>query len=189
MGLDSLYPSDSLIFQAFSFRQTVKSLGQRASPWGRPFLNLMISETSLPFLVVTTILVLQLLDRFLEMGKGSDRSPFSLILPRWSLWSWITMLRNFPGQPRRSRICHRPFHLTVSKAFFRSINVAYIPLFCSWHFSWSWRRMNTMSVVLLLALKPHWLSGRCSLAMDGTSLLSSILARTLPVKNQRVVPW
>ena len=65
MGLDSLYPSDALIFQAIGFRKTVKSLGQRASPWGRPFLNLMISEASLPFLVVTTILVLQLLDRFL----------------------------------------------------------------------------------------------------------------------------
>ena len=34
MGLDSLYPSDSLIFQAIRFRQTVKSLGQRASPFG-----------------------------------------------------------------------------------------------------------------------------------------------------------
>ena len=65
MGLDSLYPSDALIFHAIGFRQTVKSLGQRASPWGTPFLNLMISEISLPFLVVTTILVLQLLDRYL----------------------------------------------------------------------------------------------------------------------------
>ena len=39
MGLDSLYPSDALLFKAIRLRQIVKNLGQRASPWGRHFLN------------------------------------------------------------------------------------------------------------------------------------------------------
>ena len=37
-----------------------------------------------------------------------------------------------------------------------------------------------MSVVPLLALKPHWTSGRFSLAMAGMSLLSRTRASTLP---------
>ena len=32
-------------------------------------------------------------------------------------------------------------------------------MFCSLHFSWSCLWMNTMSVVLLLVLNPHWVSG------------------------------
>ena len=64
IGLDSLYLSDALTFQSIGFRQTVKSLGHRASPCGKPFLNRIVSETYLPFLVVVTIPVLQLLDKF-----------------------------------------------------------------------------------------------------------------------------
>ena len=45
-----------------------------------------------------------------------------------------------------------------------------------------------MSVVLLVALKPHLLSGRCSSAIDGTSLLSKSLARTLPSMEGKVIP-
>ena len=63
-GLDSLYPSDAFIFQAIGFRQTVKSLEHGASPCGRPFLNHIVSQTSLPFVVVVTNLGLQLLDKF-----------------------------------------------------------------------------------------------------------------------------
>ena len=43
-----------------------------------------------------------------------------------------------------------------------------------------------MSVLPLLALKPHWLSGRFSLAMAGTSLFIGILASTLPAMESRV---
>ena len=42
------------------------------------------------------------------MGKDQEKSLFNLTWPRWSLWSWITMLRNFGGQPRCSMIIHSP---------------------------------------------------------------------------------
>ena len=50
------------------------------------------------------------------------------------------------------------------------------------------QRTNTMSVVLLLALKLHWLSGRCSSMMVSTSLFSRILARIFFVMESRVIP-
>ena len=71
----------------------------------------------------------------LETGKGSDRSPLSLTWPRWFSCSWITICRNFGGQPSRSRMSHSPVLLTVSNAFVRSTKVAYSPMFCSRHFS------------------------------------------------------
>ncbi|XP_069781132.1 rRNA N6-adenosine-methyltransferase ZCCHC4 isoform X3 [Narcine bancroftii] len=40
-------------------------------------------------------------------------------------FSWITMLRNFGGHPRRSSICQSPFLLTVSKALVRSTKSAF----------------------------------------------------------------
>ena len=45
-----------------------------------------------------------------------------------------------------------------------------------------------MSVVPLLALKPHWLSGRFSSSMVGTSLLSRTRASTLQAMECRVIP-
>ena len=45
-----------------------------------------------------------------------------------------------------------------------------------------------MSVVPLFDLKPHWLSGRFSAAMVGTSLLNGILVRTFLAMNKRVIP-
>ena len=45
-----------------------------------------------------------------------------------------------------------------------------------------------MSVVPLFALKPHWLLGRFSSAMVGTSLLSRILARTFLAMSKRAIP-
>ena len=116
----------------------------------------------------------------LVIGNGSDTSLFSLIWPCWSSCSWMTMLRNFCGQPSRFMISHSPFLLTVSNALVRSTKVMYSPLFCSLHFSCSCLRLNTISVVLLFALKPHWLSGIWSAAMDETSLFSNTLARILP---------
>ena len=46
-----------------------------------------------------------------------------------------------------------------------------------------------MTFVLLLALKPHWLSGRFYSAMVGTSLLSRTLASTLPAMESKVISW
>ena len=65
IGLDNLYPSEALIFQATGFKQIVKSLGQSASPCGSPFLNIIGSDTSHPCRVLATILVFQLLHNLL----------------------------------------------------------------------------------------------------------------------------
>ena len=89
MGLDSLYPSDALIFRSIGFRQIVKSFAQRASPWGRSFLNLMISDSSLPFLVLTTILVLQLLDRFLMVLYSQVGNLWIIIISCSQPWSIV----------------------------------------------------------------------------------------------------
>ena len=94
------------------------------------------------------------------------------------------MVRNFGGRPGRSKICYRAFLLTVSNALVRSTNVTCSPLFCSQHFSWSCLRTNTISVVLLLALKPHYISGRWLSAIPGTSLFRSTLARILPAMER-----
>ena len=61
IGLDSLYPSKALIFQVKGFKQIVNSLGQSASPCGKPFLNTIGSEPSCPCNVLAKILVFQLL--------------------------------------------------------------------------------------------------------------------------------
>ena len=45
----------------------------------------------------------------LTVGKDPERSLFNLTWLHWSLYSWITMLRNFSGQPRHSMITHSPF--------------------------------------------------------------------------------
>ena len=82
-----------------------------------------------------------------DNGEGSKEVA---VQPTWSFWSlccWITMLRNFGGQPRHSMIIHNPFLLTMSNALIRSTNATYSPLFCSLHFFWSCLRTNTMSVV------------------------------------------
>ena len=60
IGLDSLYPSEGLIFQATGFKQIINSLGESASPCGKPFLNTIGSETSCPCNVLATILLFQL---------------------------------------------------------------------------------------------------------------------------------
>ena len=44
-----------------------------------------------------------------------------------------------------------------------------------------------MSIVPLLALKPHWLSERFSLVMIGTNLLSRTLVSTLAAMESRVI--
>ena len=124
----------------------------------------------------------------LMIGKDPEKSLFNLTWPHWSLCSWITMLRTSVGQPRHSIIIHSPFLLTVSNALVRSTNTTYCPLFCSLNFSWSCLKMNTMSAVPLLALNPHWVSGRWFSAMVGTNLFRSIRARIFPAMASRVIP-
>ena len=118
----------------------------------------------------------------LAIGKGSERLLFNLTRPRWSSCSWMTILRNFGGQSRRSMISQ------VSNALVRSTNVTYSPLFCSRHFSWSCLRTKTMSVVPRFALKPHWVSGRWSSAMIDTSPFMSTREKIFPAMESRMIP-
>ena len=124
----------------------------------------------------------------LMMGKDSERLLFNLTWPHWSLRSWISMRRNFAGQPRRSKIIHSPFPLTVSNGLVRSTNSTDIPLFCSLRFSWSFLKTTTLFVVLLLALNSHWVSVRWSSAMVDTNLFRSTRARIFPAMESRVIP-
>ena len=123
----------------------------------------------------------------LMMGKDPERLLFNLIWPHWSLCSWITMVGNFGGQLRHTMILLTPFLLPVSNALVRSINAIYSPLFCSLHFSWSYLRMNTMSVVPLLALNPHWVSSRWSSVMVGTNLFKNTWARIFSKMESSVI--
>ena len=123
----------------------------------------------------------------LMMGKDPERSLFNLTWLCWSLCSWITMLRNFGKQPRHSMIINSPF-LLCQMLWSGFTNTAYSPLFYSQHFSWSCLRMNTISVVLLLVLNSHWVSGRWSSAMVGTNLFRSTWARIFSAMENRLIP-
>ena len=76
---------------------------------------------------------------------------------------------------------HQQSLSAVSNALVRSTKSTYSPLFCSWHFSWSCLRTNTMTIVPLLALNAYWVSGRWSSVMVGTNLFRSTQARIFPV--------
>ena len=119
----------------------------------------------------------------LTKGKDPERLLFNLTWPRWSLCSWITILRNFWGSQGALWSFTIPFC-----SLFRSTNATYSPLFCSLHFSWSCLRMNTMSMVPILALNPHWVSGRWSSAMVIINLFRSTQARIFPMMDSRVIP-
>ncbi len=96
-----------------------------------------------------------------EQCGGKNTALFHTICNREGLWAglhgagwswWGTLVGNlaFP------EFFQSPCPLTVSNAFVRSMKVTYSALFCSRHFSWICLRINTMSVVTRLALKPHY---------------------------------
>ena len=91
------------------------------------------------------------------------------------------------GQPRHSMFIYSKFLIIESNALVSSTNTTYKPLFCSLHFSWSCLRMNTMAVVPLLALNPHWVSCRWSSTMVGTNLFRSTQARIFPAVESKVI--
>ena len=124
----------------------------------------------------------------LMMGKDPERSLFNLSWPCWSLWSWITMMRNFRENPRHSVIILGLFIFTESNALVRSTNAIYNPLFYSLNFSWRCLRTNSTSVVPLLALKPRWAFGTWSLAMVDTNIFRSTRAMIFPAMESRVIP-
>ena len=87
MGLDSLWPSLALIFHAVGFKQTVNSLGLRASPWGRPLRNLIGSDVSHPYFVVATTLVFQLLLNFFTVLDNQTGNLCRIIISSNQPWS------------------------------------------------------------------------------------------------------
>ena len=95
----------------------------------------------------------------LRMSKGLEELPLNCTVPFMSVWKDSIMLCNFGGQPIFGRIWKRSSLLTRSNAFVRSMKAIYRGICCSLHFSWSWRREKTMSIVDLPARKPHCDSG------------------------------
>ena len=98
----------------------------------------------------------------LEMMKGSDASTSESTSPVMSSWNWrINLVRH----PSLDRITQRASLLTVSKAFVGSMKTPTRSIFCSMHFSCTWRTEKIMSVVLRFGRNPHWASGRFSSQM------------------------
>ena len=124
----------------------------------------------------------------LEMLKGSDASPSESTCPVMPLWNWRTRFTNLVGQPNLDRITQRASLLTVSKAFVRSMNMAKRSIFCSMHFSCSWRTEKIMSVVLRFERNPHWAHGRFSSEMLVMSRLGVTRAKIFPAMDRREMP-
>ena len=125
IGFDNLYPSVALRFQAIGFRHKVKSHGQNELSCCNPLWKIIISDVSIPYLVLTTILVFHLLlnCRITTPNKRVNR------------WSSNTS----------------PNHLwsTASKAFLKSTQAILgfrFPLWLSWHTIRSIRRLSTVQL-------------------------------------------
>ena len=97
MGFDGFYPLEAFNFHDTGLRHNVKSLGHRASPCGSPLLKWMMSDVSIPCLVLTVIFVFQL----------------------WH--SLFIVLHNQDGNLCRNIISSNHSWLTLSKAFLTSI--------------------------------------------------------------------
>ena len=95
----------------------------------------------------------------LRMPKGLEELPLNCTFPFMFVWKDSIILCNFGGQPIFGRIWKRLSLLTRLKAFVRSMKATYKGICCSLHFSWSWRREKTVSIVDLPAQKPHCDSG------------------------------
>ena len=86
--LDSLQPSLALIFHGMGFKQTVKSLGQRETGWGKLLRNLIGSDVSRPYFVVATTLVFQLLLNFSTVLSNQTGNLCRIIIsPHNQSWS------------------------------------------------------------------------------------------------------
>ena len=109
-------------------------------------------------------------------------------LPTLTLAIFQIIIVNFSGQPYFLSGCHSPVLSTVSNALLKSTNTMYSGRSCSMHFSYSCRRQNIISTVLLLRLKPHCVSGTISGVMWVDSLLRRILAKILPAMERREIP-
>jgi len=78
---------------------------------------------------------------------------------------------------------------TLPTCHIRSMKIKYKSLYCSRHFSCSWRAENITSVVPRPVQNPHWLSG--SIPSSSTccvSLFNRTLARTLPATERSEIP-
>ena len=95
----------------------------------------------------------------LRMLKAADVESSKTTVPFMSSWEGLMMLRSLGGHPILGRILKRPSLLTRSKAFVKSMKAMKSGCLCSLHFSWSCLSEKIMSIVDLLARKPHCDSG------------------------------
>ena len=86
IGLDNLYPSVAFNFHATVFKHGVNKRGHNASPWGRSFLNLIISDCSWSRLVRAIIRVFQVLVRLLIVLHIHGENRWIVIILKSHLW-------------------------------------------------------------------------------------------------------
>ena len=122
------------------------------------------------------------------MLKGSDASPSESTCPVMTSWNWRIRLTNLVGHPSLDRITQMASLLTASRAFVRSMKTATGSIFCSMHFSCTWRTEKIMSVVLQFGRNPHWTSGRFSSEMLVMRGLRMTRARIFPATDRREMP-
>ena len=79
-----------------------------------------------------------------EMLKGSDASPSESTCSVMSSWNWRIRFTNLVGHPGLDIITQRASLLTLSKAFVGSIKTVKRSIFCSKHFSCTWRTEKIM---------------------------------------------
>ena len=97
----------------------------------------------------------------LRMSRGLEELPLNCTVPFMFVWKDSMMLCDFGGQSIFGKIWKRPSLLTRSNAFVGSMKAIYRGICCFLHFSCSWRRQKTMSIVDLPppARMPHCDSG------------------------------
>ena len=96
------------------FRQTLKSLGQRVSPWGRPLRNLIDSDISRPCFLVATTIVLRLLLNFSTVLDNQTENQCRIIISYnqpWSIESYAFMTSIYAML--RLPFCRRQSKVTV----------------------------------------------------------------------------
>ena len=109
------------------------------------------------------------------------------MVPCMLVWNDSIILSSFGGHPILCNSWNRPFLLTRSNAFVRSIKAMYKGMFCSLHFSCSCLTEKIMSTVDLCDLNPHWDSGYMRSA-SFWSRFRTTLANTFPVMLRSEIP-
>ena len=90
IGFDNLYPSVVLKFQATGFRHKVKSLRQNELSCYNTLWKIIISDVSIPYLVLSTILVLLLLLNCRIATPNHRGNRWSSYISPKHLWSIVS---------------------------------------------------------------------------------------------------